>query len=1320
MQTFIGSAVLSSFRQEKLLNQMQQVLPEISSVSAHYVHFVDADKKLSDAETAVLEKLLRYGPQQRQQWHKDVPFTNLRVELTEVANNGRLFLVVPRAGTISPWSSKATDIAHNCGLLAINRIERGVAYHVQGGQWNTENKKIAAGCLHDRMIEMVLDELDDAHCLFVHHEPVAGESIDVIGLGKAALTEANQQLGLALSDDEIDYLLDHFNTIKRNPIDAELMMFAQANSEHCRHKIFNADWLIDGEAQDRSLFNMIRHTYESHSDGVLSAYSDNSSVIASHKARRFIPHSESHQYHYNDEHIAILMKVETHNHPTAISPFAGAATGAGGEIRDEGATGRGSKPKVGLSGFSVSNLKIPAYRQPWETDYGKPERIVSALDIMLEGPIGSAAFNNEFGRPNITGYFRTFEEKVAAARVDGNSDFEVRGYHKPIMLAGGYGNIRQQHVEKLQLPVGTPIVVLGGPAMLIGLGGGAASSMDSGASAEDLDFASVQRGNPEMERRCQEVIDGCWSQHDNPILSIHDVGAGGLSNALPELVYDGGRGAEFELREVHNDEPGMTPMQIWCNESQERYVIAVDPQRISDFKKLCQRERCPYAVLGETTAAQTLKLHDRHFDNYPVDMPLDVLLGKPPKMLRDVQRLTVKHAALDTQAIDISEAAFNVLRLPSVANKSFLITIGDRTVTGMVTRDQMVGPWQVAVADVAVTTASFEGYCGEAMAIGERSPIALLDGPASARMAIAEAITNIMAASISKLSDIKLSANWMAPAGHPGEDAVLYDTVKTVGMEICPQLGLTIPVGKDSMSMKTVWQENTENGAVEKAVTAPVSLIITAFTPVSDVRKTLTPQIRTEVENSILLLIDLGCGKNRLGGSALAQTCKQIGDIAPDVDNALQLKALFNVFQQLNMEGKIIAWHDRSDGGLFACLCEMAFAAHCGLNIQLDSMLANENSDAISVLFNEEVGGVLQIRQHDFEHIKTSFANSGLSACLHQLGKIRADDQISINHNGTPLLSATRESLQQVWSETSYHMQRLRDNPDCAQQEFDAIARSDQGLNVNLTFDINEDVAAPYILKGIKPKIAILREQGVNGQLEMAAAFDRAGFDSIDVHMSDIINGELDFADFKGLVACGGFSYGDVLGAGEGWAKSILFNSRARDVFASWFNREDTFSLGVCNGCQMLANIKTLIPGAQHWPHFIRNNSEQFEARFSLVEVMESPSIFMQDMAGSMMPIAVAHGEGRAEYKSNEQRNKVQPMMRFVDHKLQPTEVYPLNPNGSTEGLTGFCNDDGRVTIMMPHPERVFRTVQHSWHPDEWREDSPWMRMFRNARVFSG
>jgi len=1303
MQVFTGSPALSQFRLEKRLQEIQQLVPAVTALSSHYQHFVDVSAPLDDDAVSVIQKLLSYGPQ-----------------VQETSSEGQLFLVTPRLGTISPWSTKATDIAHNCNLSAVLRIERGIAYNVscQSDYVLTDvDAELIAAALHDRMTEVVMSDIANAKSLFEHQSPVAGDEIDVLNGGQEALDAANLSLGLALSADEIEYLLDYYTSINRNPVDAELMMFAQANSEHCRHKIFNADWVIDGQEQDISLFGMIRNTYATHPENVLSAYHDNSAVMGSHTAPRFTVDANSKQYQYNDEHIAILMKVETHNHPTAISPFSGAATGSGGEIRDEGATGRGSKPKVGLSGFSVSNLQIPEFKQPWETDYGKPERIVSALDIMLEGPIGSAAFNNEFGRPNICGYFRTFEEKINS--VDGE---EVRGYHKPIMLAGGYGNIRADHIDKNSIPVGTPIVVLGGPAMLIGLGGGAASSMASGTSAENLDFASVQRGNPEMERRCQEVIDGCWMQgENNPIVSIHDVGAGGLSNALPELVYDGGCGAEFEIREVHNDEPGMTPMQIWCNESQERYVIAIDQTRIEDFKALCERERCPYAILGNTTEALNLKVHDRHFstdsnESYPVNMPLDVLLGKPPKMLRDVKHVEVEQKAFDVSEVDITEAAFNVLRLPSVASKMFLITIGDRSVTGMVTRDQLVGPWQIPVADVAVTTSSFNDYCGEAMAVGERTPLALLDGPASARMSIAESITNIMAASINKLSDIKLSANWMAPAGHSGEDAVLYDTVKTVGMELCPKLGITIPVGKDSMSMKTVWSETDETGSTEdKAVTSPLSLIITAFAPVTDVRKTLTPELNTEID-SVLLLIDLSKGKHRMGGSALAQTCKQIGDESPNLDDADEFIAFFDVFQSLNQQGILLAWHDRSDGGLFACLCEMAFAGHCGLDIQLDSQLEAQNSDAISVLFNEELGGVIQVSSEQLDAVCDAFEAAGLADCLYEIGTVQSADEITIKNNGLPVFSSTRVALQKAWSQTSYHMQLLRDNPDCADEEFAAIDKSDVGLSVQTSFDLNDDIAAPYIATGVRPKIAVLREQGVNGQIEMAAAFDRAGFDAIDVHMSDVISGNRQFDEFKGLVACGGFSYGDVLGAGEGWAKTVLFNSRARDVFETYFNRDDTFSLGICNGCQMMANLKELIPGAQHWPHFVRNLSEQFEARFSLVEVMESPSILLEGMAGSHMPIAVAHGEGRAEYHTQEQAQQVKSSLRFIDHQNNLTEEYPLNPNGSADGLTGFTSDDGRVTIMMPHPERVFRSVQHSWHPDDWQEDAPWMRMFRNAR----
>jgi len=1295
MQFFLGSPALSQFRLNKLIADIQSDIPAVDNITTHYVHFADTNADLNEGQLDILQQLLRYGPKRH-----------------ETRSEGELFLVTPRAGTISPWSSKATDIAHNCNLSNIIRLERGVAYNIDCGDryvLTEPDRKIIDSAIHDRMTEMVLHHFDEAACLFVHADPTEGNTVDVLFGGAQALRNANVELGLALSADEIDYLVEHFTSIERNPVDAELMMFAQANSEHCRHKIFNADWIIDGEKQARSLFNMIRNTHELHSEGVLSAYHDNSSVIASHHSSRLVVDADTHTYRYSNEHIALLMKVETHNHPTAISPFPGAATGSGGEIRDEGATGRGSKPKVGLSGFSVSNLNIPDFKQPWETDYGKPERIVSALDIMIEGPLGAAAFNNEFGRPNITGYFRSFEENVPSV----NNRDEVRGYHKPIMLAGGYGNIREDHIDKLSIPVDTPVVVLGGPAMLIGLGGGAASSMTSGDSAEDLDFASVQRGNPELERRCQEVIDGCWMQGEaNPILSIHDVGAGGLSNALPELVHDGGVGAEFEIRKVNNDEPSMTPMQIWCNESQERYVIAVDPERIEDFIALCERERCPYAIVGNTTEEKILRVHDDHFNNHVVDMPLDVLLGKPPKMLRDVKRENIQHKVFETASLDLTDCAFNVMRLPSVASKSFLITIGDRSVTGMVTRDQMVGPWQVPVADVAVTTSSFEEYVGEAMALGERTPIALLDAPASGRMAIAEAITNIMAAPIEKLSDIKLSANWMAPAGHPGEDVRLYETVKTVGMEICPQLGLTIPVGKDSMSMKSVW----EDGGVSKSVTAPLSLIITAFSPVTDVRKTLTPQLRTDKGETELLLIDLGNGKNRLGGSALAQTCKQIGDVPPDLDDAEQFKSFFKAMQYLIQNDLLLAWHDRSDGGLFACLSEMAFAGHCGLNISLDEC----SDDEVAVLFSEELGGVVQVSDSQIKSVRAVFEEHNLSSCLKSIGTINSSDKIIISRADESLFTASRADVQSAWSETSYRIQDIRDNPECALDEFNSIRNENSGISVNLSFDINEDISVPFFLENAKPKIAILREQGVNGQLEMAAAFDRAGFESVDVHMSDIINQNLDLNEFKGLAACGGFSYGDVLGAGEGWAKTILFNDRARDTFSEFFNREDTFSLGVCNGCQMMANIKSLIPGAEHWPHFVRNLSEQFEARYSLVEVTESPSILLRNMAGSHMPIAVAHGEGRAEYKTEQQINQVKSTLRFVDNNVEATETYPLNPNGSEQGLTGFCSDDGRVTIMMPHPERVFRTVQHSWHPDDWKEDSPWMRMFRNARVWVG
>ena len=1293
MHYFRGSPALSTFRIEKLLNQLRLELDSIKAVHSEYVHFADINNDLSGEQQQTLDKLLTYGP-------------SFKAEQMQ----GELFLVVPRAGTISPWSSKATDIAHNCGLTNILRLERGIAYYIElnnGTELSQVDKQTIASLLHDRMIEMVLMDFNEAECLFAHTSPTEGGHVDIITAGREALVNANQSLGLALSEDEIDYLYDYFSSVKRNPGDAELMMFAQANSEHCRHKIFNADWIIDGKAQDISLFGMIRNTYNQSPDKILSAYHDNSSVIEGHVAGRFFPNVETGEYGYHTEDMPILMKVETHNHPTAISPFPGAATGSGGEIRDEGATGRGSKPKAGLCGFSVSNLRIPAFNQPWETDHGKPNRIVSALDIMIEGPLGAAAFNNEFGRPNIAGYFRTFEEKVPGYKGE-----EIRGYHKPIMLAGGYGNIRKQHIDMIPMPVGTSIVVLGGPAMLIGLGGGAASSMTSGSSAEDLDFASVQRGNPEMERRCQEVIDRCWAQGEtNPIVWIHDVGAGGLSNALPELVNDGGRGADFELREVHIDEPGMTPKEIWCNESQERYVLAIETEKLDAFKAICERERCPYAVLGQAKEEKHLKVHDDYFGDYPVDMPLDVLLGKPPKMLRDVSHVDIKQKSFDTANIDLNEAADRVLRLPAVANKTFLITIGDRSVTGQIVRDQMVGPWQVPVADVAVTTSSFDVYAGEAMAIGERTPVALLDAAASGRMAIAESITNIAASHIETLSDIKLSANWMAPAGHPGEDALLFDTVKAVGMELCPALGIAIPVGKDSMSMKTVWEQN----GTQQSVTAPLSLIISAFAPVTDVRKTLTPQLRTDCGDTSLLLIDLGFNKKRMGGSALAQVYKQIGTTPADLDNAEHLIAFFNTIQMLNKQGKLLAYHDRSDGGLFVTLCEMAFAGHTGINIQLNAL----GDNYVNALFNEELGAVIQIKSSDTDDVISQFIEAGLSDACHLIGKLNNDNQISFTKNTEQIFKRSRIDLQRIWSETTFHMQSLRDNPDCAQQEFDALLdESDPGINTHITFDINDNISAPYINKGERPAMAILREQGVNGQVEMAAAFDRAGFKSVDVHMSDILSGRVSLKDFKGMVACGGFSYGDVLGAGEGWAKTILFNSKARDEFESFFNRGDSFSLGVCNGCQMMANLKDLIPGADNWPHFVRNNSEQFEARFSLVEIMPSPSIMFQGMAGSRMPIAVAHGEGLAEFKSSNQISSSLSALRYLNNHADATEAYPFNPNGSPQGLTGFTTADGRATIMMPHPERVFRAVQNSWHPDDWQEDSPWIRMFRNARVW--
>jgi len=1290
-----GSPALTPFRLDKLMARAAEVAPEVKHIYAEYLHFADCERELDGDEQAVLAKILTYGPSAKSE-----------------DPEGTLMLVIPRIGTISPWASKATDIAQNCGLANIKRLERGVAYYATGennAPLSDHARAQFAGLVHDRMIEQVLDSVEEAEGLFATHEPAAMRTVDVLGGGKAELERANTEWGLALAPDEIDYLVENFTTLGRNPSDAELMMFAQANSEHCRHKIFNADWIIDGKEQEKSLFAMIRNTHQKNPGKTLSAYKDNSAVIEGYEAGRFFPEPGSNEYRYHTEPMAILMKVETHNHPTAISPFPGAATGSGGEIRDEGATGRGSKPKAGLSGFSVSNLKIPGFEQPWETDYGKPGRIVSALDIMIDGPLGGAAFNNEFGRPAINGYFRTFEETVP-----GPEGEEVRGYHKPIMLAGGLGNIRVEHVEKDNIPPGAQLVVLGGPAMLIGLGGGAASSMASGESAENLDFASVQRGNPEIERRCQEVIDRCWQLGDNnPIVSIHDVGAGGLSNAMPELVNDAGRGARFELRAIPNDEPGMSPMEIWCNEAQERYVLAIKPEDMERFAAMCERERAPFAVIGEATAEQQLVLGDGHFDNSPIDMPLEVLLGKPPKMLRDVHHKPFQKTEFDTKKIDIRDAAYRLMKLPTIADKTFLITIGDRTVTGLVNRDQMVGPWQVPVADCGVTASSYDSYAGESMAMGERTPVALLDHAASARMAVGEALTNIAASRIEDISRIVLSANWMAPAGHPGEDAGLYEAVKAVGMELCPALGIAIPVGKDSMSMKTVWQENGE----DKSVTAPLSLIVTAFAPVTDVRKTLTPELRSDLGDTDLVLIDLGKGRNRLGGSCLTQVYKQVGHHTPDLDDAHAFKLFFHAIQELNQEGKLIAYHDRSDGGLFTTVAEMAFAAHTGVTLNLDEL----GDDPVAALFSEELGAVIQVRHKDTEEVLSVLREADLGTAATVIGEQNEVDRIVVKRDGETLLDEARIDLQRAWSETSHRMQALRDNAECAKEEFDRLLDgNDPGLSTELTYDLNEDVAAPFIAKGERPRMAVLREQGVNGQIEMAAAFDRAGFDAIDVHMSDVIAGRVSLKDFNGLVACGGFSYGDVLGAGEGWAKSILFNPRARDEFEAFFQRDDSFGLGVCNGCQMMSNLHELIPGAETWPHFVRNMSEQFEARVAMVEVMKSPSLFLQGMEGSRMPIAVAHGEGRAEFRGEhtpeEALRQQQVALRYVDNYGDPTEIYPSNPNGSPLGITGLTSNDGRFTIMMPHPERVFRAVQHSWRPDGWTEDGPWMRMFRNAR----
>jgi phosphoribosylformylglycinamidine synthase len=1468
-----GSAALSPFRLEKLRADLAAAGVPVARIAARFLHVAEladpAATALPAARQTILEKLLAYGPREE-------------TRAGFAAATGALTLIVaPRPGTISPWSSKATDIARICGLGgAVKRIERAIAYTIalDPATLQPPPRALPAGDprvlpaanprtlpadkldllrarLHDRMTQAVFAGTGELAALFRHEQPRPMTTVPVLARGRDALVNANRDLGLALADDEIDYLVNAFTALGRDPGDIELMMFAQANSEHCRHKIFNATWEIDGEKRDRSLFQMIRNTHELHRTGILSAYKDNAAVFEGTRGGLFHPDPVTGDYAAREQDIHILCKVETHNHPTAISPFPGAATGSGGEIRDEGATGRGSKPKAGLTGFTVSNLRLPGALQPWETAtaaVGKPGRIVSALDIMLDGPLGGAAFNNEFGRPNINGYFRTYEAAVPAAlppvEVESSSSSlssrkgasaaetaassgsaapavagtststsslncratELRGYHKPIMLAGGLGNIAPGHIRKGAIHPGDHLIVLGGPAMLIGLGGGAASSLAGGTGQADLDFASVQRDNPEMQRRCQEVIDRCRALGDeNPVSFIHDVGAGGLSNALPELVNDGGRGGRFDLRAIPNDEPGMTPLEIWCNESQERYVLAVPPARIDTFRALCARERCPCAIVGRATAEKRLVLEDPHFKNTPIDLPLETLLGKPPRMTRRETTLARPLAPFDPAGITLAEAARRVLAHPAVADKTFLISIGDRTVTGLIARDQMVGPWQVPVADCAVTAAAFDVFTGEAMSLGERTPVAINNAAASARLAVGEALTNLAAARIPDLGRVNLSANWMAAPAHPGDAADLYAAVRAVGMELCPALGITIPVGKDSMSMSTVW--NDEKNGRQKRVTAPVSLIVSAFAPVADIRKTLTPQLLRPADPdpaddagrpvgpTELLLIDLGRGKDRLGGSILAQVYSQTGDIPPDVDSAADLKALWTAIQTLNAQGKLLAYHDRSDGGLFAAAAEMAFAGNTGLDLRLPA-----TASPLAALFSEELGALVQIRAADLDDVMLLLREHGFKTCAHRIGALNDHAALRVRQTGRDghvLFNDSLKNLRAIWSDTTRRIAALRDNPACAESEYQLkLDPENPGITPKITFDytagtggdagadactvgqvfdlsgqaeglsyagtapidagagtaaaidpgadaggifgLRRPVAAldgatcraaphasditPPLPLAARPRIAILREQGVNGQVEMAAAFTRAGFRAVDVHMTDILDGRISLRDFRGLAACGGFSYGDVLGAGEGWAKSILFNPRARDEFAAYFARPDTFALGVCNGCQMMSNLHEIIPGAEAWPRFVQNKSERFEARVCSLLIEKSPSILLQGMAGAVIPIAVAHGEGYAEFPTAAAAAAFSATSglvgaRYVDNRHRVTEQYPLNPNGSPHGITALTTRDGRVTILMPHPERVFRAVQQSWCPAGWhaRDDAPWMRLFRNARAFT-
>ncbi|UDG82277.1 Phosphoribosylformylglycinamidine synthase [Candidatus Vallotia cooleyia] len=1343
---FPGASALSEFRKNRLLQTLKAIEPTMIGVHARYVYFICSHTKLNSADMMQLTALLGHD------------------KLALANDGGEIFLVIPRFGTISSWASKATDIARHCGFENVHRIERGIEYvvtlHIRSPESINMKKRLSrpirnqvAAVLHDRMTESVVTTRDAARQLFYKLPRKPIQLVDIARWGRSALVEANSALGLALADNEIDYLVEAFTQLARNPTDVELMMFAQANSEHCRHKIFNAQWTIDGQHQNMSLFQMIKNTHRLSGQRTIIAYSDNAAVMEGGLTQTWFASGDTRHYASVEVMRHTLMKVETHNHPTAISPFQGAATGAGGEIRDEGSTGRGAWPKAGLIGFSVSNLELPDAIEVWESArdaaqpladrcpddnvicYGRPERIASPLQIMIDGPLGAAAFNNEFGRPNLGGYFRVYQQNIGGL---------VCGYHKPIMIAGGIGNISHEHTHKNTLPAGALLVQIGGPGMRIGIGGGAASSMVFGVNTAALDFNSVQRSNPEIQRRAQEVINACWQRgDDNPILSIHDVGAGGLSNAFPEIVNSAGKGAYLQLQCVPLEESGLSPREIWSNEAQERYVLVISANDLPAFQETCRRERCPMAVVGITTNERRLKLIDNavNADNTAymlIDMPIAVLLSKAPRIHRDVTRVHRTFVPIDINGLSLLDVATQVLRHPTVASKSFLITIGDRTVGGLSVRDQMVGPWQVPVADCAITTMDYAGFRGEAMTMAERSPLAVIDAPSSGRMAVGEAITNITAAPISSLNQLKLSANWMAACGSAGEDAALFDTVKTIGMELCPALGIDIPVGKDSLSMHTQWREN----GIDKEVISPVSLIVSAFAPVEDVRNHLTPQLHsiTEVGDSILILIDLGRGRNRLGGSILAQVTQQVGDSVPDIDDVQDIKRFFDAIQSLNRDGQLLAYHDRSDGGLFATVAEMAFAGHIGVSLNLDTLLEHRHefdySDekdwarqitrrrddlTVRMLFAEELGAVLQVRAVDRDRVLTTLHKFGLSNASHVIGQLNERDVIEIYCGVTKIYEAPRTKLYQIWSEVSWRIARLRDNPACADSEYEALSDvSDPGIVPHLTFDLQEDIAAPFISSGNRPRVTILREQGVNSHLETAYAFHRAGFDAYDVHMSDLIEGRADLTQFSGVIACGGFSYGDVLGAGEGWAKTIRFNARLSDMFSEFFGRPDTFSLGICNGCQMMTSLASMIPGAQAWPRFVRNYSEKFESRFSFVQIEKSPSIFFSGLEGSRLPVAVAHGEGYADFSQQGDLSSVQVAMRYIDHHGEVTERYPFNPNGSPQGITSITTPDGRFTVLMPHTERVHRTVQMSWHPKEWGEESPWLRLYRNARCWIG